>query len=140
MAPVNLNLRFYSIYQAFRLALSPAKLGIILMGLSVSYLAACLVTYLAFLLEGFDLGLIWQRYRLNPLLWPAEFKQFGMAGLACLGIAAAILLAGYCYFGTWVSRITFRRLKGHPFYSFAQGRRYTLRHARQIILPPSIIP
>jgi len=134
--PEKLHFNCIDLLSAPRRALKVKKIWAHLMGLIVGYPAYAILTYLAFWIDGMPPAAAWDRFGLYP------FFPLGGGSLSspwawvvyALGLLTWLLITLLA--ATVVGRITYKELKGDPFYSFKDGVAFTRRHWRTAIFSP----
>jgi hypothetical protein len=137
--PEKLHFNFIDLMGAPRRALKVKKIGAHLIGLLVGYTGYFFLTYIALWINGHPFSTTWDRYGLYPffpltgaiIMRPGAWVIYALGLLFWLGTT---LLAA-----TVVARMTYKELKGDPFYALSDGLSFTKRHWRAVLFSPVTI-
>ncbi|MCK4577710.1 MAG: hypothetical protein KAU50_02900 [Candidatus Marinimicrobia bacterium] len=131
-----LRFNFIDLLAAPRRALKAKKIWTILIGLVIAYPLFLLFTYSAFVVDGYAPADIWNRYGLYPPFNLASGVLVSLAAIITYLVGIAILIAVVLVCATIVSRMTYRELKGDPFYSVSEGTSFFKRHWGAVFFAP----
>ena len=134
--PEKLRLNFIDLFSAPRRALKGKKIATHLMGLILGYIPYLILTYLALLLAGESLSSTWSRYGLYPFFSLTSSQLSGIASWIVYILAVIVWLVITLLAATVVTRITYKELKGDPFYSLIGGITFMKRHWRTVVFSP----
>ncbi|UCD39158.1 MAG: hypothetical protein JSW54_06670 [Fidelibacterota bacterium] len=134
--PQKLRFNFIDLFGAPRRALKVKKIWTHLMGLAVGYPAYLLLTYLAFLSDGNSLSITWDRFGLYPFFSLSSEALSSPAAWILYGLGLLLWLIITLLAGTIVARITYKELKGDPFYTANSGMKFIRRHWRAVLFSP----
>lgn len=134
--PETLRFNFIDLLGAPRRALKGKKIWAHLMGLAAGYSIYLLLTYAALVLDGSAISDSWQRYGLYP--FPSIHGGWLSGPLAWVIYALGVLLWALITLlaATVVARITYKELKGDPFYASRDGYAFARGHWRAILYSP----
>lgn len=132
---LKLKFNYQDVLRAPRLAFSLQRMWIQLVGLFFGYLGYLVFTYLSFLSNGFDLGVMWQRFGLFPCVFTVgEGLVWYSMILAVIGMV--ILLVMLLTTHTAVSRAVYMSAKGNTFYTWRESFSFAFRKLASVILTP----
>ncbi len=83
MQPMNLHFDIRDIFRAPRLALGGKKIWILLQVNLLGYLICFILTYLSFLVEGWNISEVWEKYGLYPFVFGTEFESIIFKVVVC---------------------------------------------------------
>ncbi|MEO0136477.1 MAG: hypothetical protein ABIL40_07785 [candidate division WOR-3 bacterium] len=133
----NLHFNFKDVFRAGRLGFSAKKMWISFLGLIIGGIGYTILSYIAFLTAGIDIGEVWSSYRLMPFLVPEiSFPWYSWV----LWIAGIIWWV--CVFlitGVAVSKVTYEQLKGDEFYEIKEAFKFALKNGKSAILAPFVL-
>ena len=134
--PEKLHFNFIDLLGAPRRALKGKKIWAHLMGLIIGYTAYTILTYLALWVDGESLSAAWDRYGIYPFFSLGNGQLSSIAAWVIYSLAFLVWLVATLLASTVVARITYKELKGDPFYTFTNGVAFTKRHWRTVIFSP----
>jgi len=133
LSKYNLHFNYKDIFLAPRLALSPKKIWVFIIGNLSGYVIYWILSYLSLTISGIEINEAITEYGLFPCLY----------GNSAPLVSWLIYYAGICIWlffvlisCTAVSRITIKQLKGDNFYSADDALDYVMKNWRSIIFAP----
>ena len=133
MSKYNLHFNYKDIFLAPRLALSPKKIWVFIIGNLSGYVIYWILSYLSLTISGIEINEAITEYGLFPCLY----------GNSAPLVSWLIYYAGICIWlffvlisCTAVSRITVKQLKGDNFYSADDALDYVMKKWRSIVFTP----
>lgn len=130
-----LRFDFRDLLRAPRIALSPQRLWIQLLGFAVGYAGYLVLTYVSFAAAGQSFGMVWARWGLMPCLFGSGVSAPWYSWVIW-AIGAIVLAAGYLVSSTAVARSAFMVLKGNHFYTWREAYNFALKKAGSVLLSP----
>ncbi len=134
--PEKLHLNFIDLFSAPRRALKGKKIVAHLLGLTAGYIPYLILAYLALLLGGESLSATWSTYGPYPFFPLTNGPLSGIFAWIVYSLAVVVWLVVTLLAATVVARITYRELKGDPFYSLTSGIAFMKRHWRTVVFSP----
>lgn len=134
--PEKLHFNFIDLLGAPRRALKGKKIWTHLMGLIVGYPVYAILTYLAFWIDGQSLAATWDRFGLYPFFIINSSQLSSITAWVVYAVGVLFWLLATLLAATVVARITYKELKGDPFYTISNGVAFTKRHWRTVIFSP----
>jgi hypothetical protein len=131
----NLHFNFKDVFRAARLGFSAKKIWITFIGFLCAFIGYGILTYLAYLIAGVEIGEIWDTFRLVPM-YPAEWPWYSWL---IYGVGALWWIVIALFTGVAVSKITYEQLKGDDFYEIKEAVKFTLRFGKSTILAPLVL-
>jgi len=131
MTPLHFN--FKDMFRSVRLAFSLQRLWIQFIGMLAAYAGYMILTYLAFLISGEGLAVVWSRYGLLPII-PGAYMP--IQGLILYGLAVFVLAYGYMITATGVARAVYMNLKGNTFYTWKESLAFAMNKKFSILGTP----
>lgn len=134
--PEKLHFNFVDLLGAPRRALKAKKIWVHLLGLAVGYPIYVALTYAALVLDGTSFVAVWERFGAYPFFqldsgWISGALAWTVYALGVLFWLLVTLLAA-----TVVARITYKELKGDPFYASKEGFAFLRGHWQAVIYSP----
>ncbi|HEX7320428.1 MAG TPA: hypothetical protein VF399_08750 [bacterium] len=133
----NLHFNFKDVFRAGRLGFSAKKMWVVFVGLLVAFIGYDILTYIAYMVSGSDIGSVWDAFRLVPM-YPADFPWPWFAWI----IYAVGVLWWICVnliTGTAVSKITYEQLKGDEFYEIREAVKFAMKNGKSAIAAPFVL-
>ncbi len=115
---------YRDLFRSARLAFSFQRIWIQFIGLLCGYSVFVVLTYLAHLAAGRNLGILWTRYGFFPFLSGVHFPWYS---LILFIIGALFLLFAWMVTSTAVARATYMHLKGNVFYTWKEAVRFAVK-------------
>ena len=131
----NLHFNYKDVFRAGRLGFSAKKIWVTFLGLLIAYVGYCILSYLAFVVSGIEIGEVWEAYRLVPM-YPDGFPWYSWL-IWVIGLLWWICVA--LLFGVAVSKITYEQLKGDEFYEVKEAIKFALKSGKSAILAPFVL-
>jgi hypothetical protein len=131
----NLHFNFKDVFRAARLGFSAKKIWVTFIGFLCAFIGYGILSYLAYLVAGIDIGQIWDTFRLVPM-YPAEWPWFSWL-IYIVGVLWWICVS--LFTGVAVSKITYEQLKGDDFYEIKEAIKFTFRCGKSTILAPLVL-
>lgn len=135
----NLHFNYKDVFRAGRLGFSPKKMWIVFLGFLVGYAGYDILSYIAYLTAGIQIGEIWQTYRLMPMFpsplegsWP--FYSWLIWAVGALWWIVVALLVGVA-----VSKVTYEQLKGDEFYEIKDALKFAMKNGRAALMAPLVL-
>ncbi len=130
-----LRFDFRDLFRAPRLAFALQRLWIQVVGLFVGYAAYLLLTYVSYVISGFELAMTWKRYGL--VICPfSSGELLPWYGWMVYAAAVLLLVVSFLIANTAVSRATYMLAKGNHFYTWREAYRFSFRKTLSVILTP----
>lgn len=133
----NLHFNYKDVFRAGRLGFSAKKMWIVFLGFLAGYIGYDILSYLAYISAGIEIGEIWQIFRLMPMfpvdaLWPWYSWVIWIVG-AIWFICVSLIV------GVAVSKITYEQLKGDEFYEIKDALKFAMKTGKSAILAPFVL-
>ena len=133
-----LHFNYKDIFRSLRLGFSAKKIWMMFMGLLIGFAGYAGLTYLAYLVAGYDLLTVWEASRLLPfpdaLLYPFPWYAWVIYAVGGLFFVCTSLVAG-----TAVSKVTYEQLRGDEFYEAREAYKFALRHVSSVLASPLLL-
>lgn len=131
----NLHFNYKDVFRAGRLGFSAKKIWLAFLGLLTAHVGYCILSYLAFVVGGLEIGEVWEVFRLTPM-YPTGLPWFSwviwiIAFLWYLCIALIV--------GVSISKVTYEQLKGDEFFEIKEAVTFVLKNGRSAILAPIVL-
>jgi len=131
----NLHFNYKDVFRAGRLGFSAKKIWLAFLGLLIAHVGYCILSYLAFVVGGLEIGEVWEVFRLTPM-YPTGLPWFSwviwiIAFLWYLCIALIV--------GVSISKVTYEQLKGDEFFEIKEAVTFALKNGRSAILAPIVL-
>ncbi|UCH09500.1 MAG: hypothetical protein JSU61_09735 [Fidelibacterota bacterium] len=134
--PEKLHFNVIDLLGAPRRALKGNKIGAHLIGLIAGYPGYFVLTYIAFWVDGQSFSTMWDRYGLYPFFPLTEGVITHPGAWVVYALGLLLWLVATLLAATLVARITYKELKGDPFYALHNGLAFTKQHWRVVIFSP----
>lgn len=131
----NLHFNFKDVFRAVRLGFSAKKIWVTFIGFLCAFIGYGILSYLAYLVAGIEIGEIWDTFRLIPM-YPLEWPWFSWL-IYIVGVLWWICVT--LFTGVAVSKITYEQLKGDDFYEIKEAIKFALRCGKSTILAPLVL-
>lgn len=131
----NLHFNFKDVFRAARLGFSAKKIWVTFIGFICAFIGYGILSYLAYLVAGIEIGEIWDTFRLFPM-YPFEWPWFSWL-IYIVGVLWWICIT--LFTGVAVSKITYEQLKGDDFYEIKEAIKFTMRCGKSTILAPLVL-
>ncbi len=126
---------FRDLFRAPRLAFALQRLWIQVVGLLVGYVGYLVLTYVSYLISGYEIAATWKRYGL--VICPfSSGELLPWYGWGVYAMAALILVIAYLVANTAVSRATYMLAKGNHFYTWREAYGFAFRKILSVLLTP----
>lgn len=133
----NLHFNYKDVFRAGRLGFSAKKMWVVFLGLLIAFIGYDILSYLAFITAGSELGYVWDTYRLVPM-YPTDFAWPWFAWvLYVVGVLWWICVALIA--GAAVSKITYEQLKGDEFYEIKEALKFAFKNGKSAITAPFVL-
>jgi hypothetical protein len=131
----NLHFNYKDVFRAGRLGFSAKKIWLAFLGLLIAHIGYGILSYLAYVTGGIEIGEVWEIYRLVPM-YPTGLPWFSwiiwfIAFLWYLFISLTI--------GVSISKVTYEQLKGDEFYEIKEAIKFALKSGKSAILAPVVL-
>ncbi|MEO0094631.1 MAG: hypothetical protein ABIL46_05520 [candidate division WOR-3 bacterium] len=133
----NLHFNFKDVFRAGRIGFSAKKMWISFLGLLIGGIGYTILSYIAFIAAGIDVGEVWSTYRLMPIL---------IQEIECPWYSWVLWIAGIIWWlcvalitGVAVSKVTYEQLKGDEFYEIKEAFKFALKNGKSTILAPFVL-
>ena len=133
MIEYKLNFNYKDLFLSPRLALSPKKIWIFLIGNLGGFISYWFLTYLALFISNSDMGLIISEYGLFPYLQGEEITNLSKI-IYYVGISIWIFFLYLSSAAT--SRMTTKQLTGDNFYSIDDANKYINKKWKTLLFTP----
>jgi hypothetical protein len=133
-----LHFSYKDVFRALRLGFSAKKVWMMSLGLLVGLGCYSLLTYVAYLVSGADLLLVWQSFRLLPFPLP-DYYYFPWYSWVIYAIGVAFLLCSFLITGTAVSKVAYEGLRGDEFFEAREAFRFAFRNFAGTLVSPVLI-
>lgn len=131
----NLHFNYKDVFRAGRLGFSAKKIWLAFLGLLIAYIGYGILSYLAYIAGGIEIGEIWDVYRLVPM-YPSGLPWFTWL----IWIVAFLWwLFVSLIFGVAISKVTYEQLKGDEFYEIKEAIKFALKSGKATILAPIVL-
>jgi hypothetical protein len=104
----NLHFNYKDVFRAGRLGFSAKKMWVTFLGFLIAFVGYGILSYLAFIVSGVEIGEVWEAYRLVPM-YPIGLPWYSWI-IWVVGLLWWICVA--LLTGVSVSKITYEQLKG----------------------------
>jgi hypothetical protein len=131
----NLHFNFKDVFRAARLGFSAKKIWVTFIGFLCAFIGYGILSYLAYLVAGIEIGEIWDTFRLVPM-YPFQWPWFSWL-IYFVGVLWWICIT--LFTGVAVSKITYEQLKGDDFYEIKEAIKFTLRCGKSTVLAPLVL-
>lgn len=131
----NLHFNFKDVFRAGRLGFSAKKIWVTFIGFLIAFSGYTILSYLAYLVAGIEIGEIWDAFRLLPM-YPLDWPWYSWI-IYLIGILWWLSIT--LVTGVTVSKITYEQLKGDDFYEIKEAVKFTFRCGKSAILAPLIL-
>ncbi|KPK64592.1 hypothetical protein AMJ83_02520 [candidate division WOR_3 bacterium SM23_42] len=131
----NLHFNYKDVFRAGRLGFSAKKIWLAFLGLLIAYIGYGILSYLAYIAGGIEIGEVWDVYRLVPM-YPSGLPWFTWL----IWIVAFLWwLFVSLIFGVAISKVTYEQLKGDEFYEIKEAIKFALKSGKATILAPIVL-
>jgi hypothetical protein len=131
----NLHFNYKDVFRAGRLGFSAKKIWLAFLGLLIAYIGYGILSYLAYIAGGIEIGEVWDVYRLVPM-YPSGLPWFSWL----IWIVAFLWwLFVSLIFGVAISKVTYEQLKGDEFYEIKEAIKFALKSGKATILAPIVL-
>lgn len=130
-----MHFNYKDVFRAGRLGFSAKKIWVAFLGLLIAHIGYAILSYLAFVAGGIEIGEVWDIYRLIPM-YPTGLPWFSW--LIWI-IAFLWYLCVSLIFGVAVSKVTYEQLKGDEFYEIKEAIKFALKSGKSSILAPIVL-
>lgn len=134
----SLHFGYKDIFRALRLGFSAKKIWMMALGLLFGLGCYSLFTYLAYLVSGTDLLVVWERFRLLPFPLP-DYYPFPWYSWLLYAAGVLILVAAFLVTGAAVSKVAYEGLRGDEFFEASEAFRFALRNLGGVLGSPLLI-
>lgn len=131
----NLHFNYKDVFRAGRLGFSAKKIWLAFLGLLIAHIGYGILSYLAYIVAGIEIGEVWEIYRLVPM-YPTGLPWFSwiiwvIAFLWYLFIALIV--------GVAISKVTYEQLRGDEFFEIKEAIKFALKSGKSAILAPVVL-
>lgn len=133
-----LHFSYKDVFRALRLGFSAKKVWMMSLGLLIGLGCYSLLTYVAYLVSGADLLLVWQNFRLLPFPLP-DYYYFPWYSWVIYAIGVVFLLCSFLITGTAVSKVAYEGLRGDEFFEAREAFRFAFRNFAGTLVSPVLI-
>ncbi len=131
----NLHFNYKDVFRAGRLGFSAKKIWLAFLGLLIAYIGYGILSYLAYIAGGIEIGEVWEVYRLVPM-YPTGLPWFSWI----IWITAFLWwLFISLIFGVAISKVTYEQLKGDEFFEIKEAIKFALKSGKSAILAPIVL-
>lgn len=131
----NLHFNYKDVFRAGRLGFSAKKIWVAFLGLLIAYIGYGILSYLAYIAGGIEIGEVWEVYRLVPM-YPTGLPWFSWI----IWITAFLWwLFISLIFGVAISKVTYEQLKGDEFFEIKEAIKFALKSGKSAILAPIVL-
>ena len=131
----NLHFNYKDVFRAGRLGFSAKKIWLAFLGLLIAYIGYGILSYLAYIAGGIEIGEVWDVYRLIPM-YPSGLPWFSWI----IWIVAFLWwLFVSLIFGVAISKVTYEQLKGDEFYEIKEALKFAMKSGKSTILAPIVL-
>jgi len=131
----NLHFNYKDVFRAGRLGFSAKKIWLAFLGLLIAHIGYGILSYLAYVVGGIEIGEVWGIYRLVPM-YPTGLPWFSW-------IIWIIALMWYLFIsliiGVAISKVTYEQLKGDEFFEIKEAIKFALKSGKSAILAPVVL-
>ncbi len=131
----NLHFNYKDVFRAGRLGFSAKKIWVAFLGLLIAHIGYAIVSYLAYIAGGIEIGELWEVYRLMPM-YPTGLPWFAWL-IWIVGFLWYLFVA--LIFGVAISKVTYEQLKGDEFYEIKEAIKFALKSGKSAILAPVVL-
>ena len=131
----NLHFNYKDVFRAGRLGFSAKKIWLAFLGLLIAFIGYGIMSYLAYIAGGIEIGEIWDVYRLAPM-YPSGLPWFSWI---IWTIAFLWWLFVSLIFGVAISKVTYEQLKGDEFYEIKEALKFAIKSGKATILAPIVL-
>ncbi|MDH5682922.1 MAG: hypothetical protein OEZ20_00410 [candidate division WOR-3 bacterium] len=129
-----LHFNYKDLFRACRLGFSAKKIWMCFLGYLIGFAGYCIISYVAYLLAGWNIQEIWLEYRLLP--FPQAYPWYSWLVWA---VGVIYFLAVFLITGSAVSKVTYEHLRGDEFFEIKESFKYAFQNANALLLSP-ILP
>ncbi len=126
----NFYFNFKDLFKAPRMAIGPQRISLAMFGLIIAHIVYLFFTYLAILVGGVSIEIVWDRMGLFPCAY-----SFALPFYSYLIFWIGALLSGYILLltNTAVSRAAYMHLRENLFYTYKQALKFTRNKALSVL-------
>ncbi len=135
----SLHFNYKDVFRAGRLGFSPKKMWIVFLGFLIGYAGYDILTYLAYMTAGIQIGDIWQTYRLMPMFPSPMDGQWPVYSWIIWAVGALWWLIVALLVGVAVSKVTYEQLKGDEFYEIKDAMKFALKNGKAALMAPFVL-
>lgn len=130
-----LHFSYKDVFRAGRLGFSAKKIWLAFLGLLVAHIGYGILSYLAYIIGGIEIGEVWDIYRFLPM-YPTGLPWFAWLIwiIAFLWYLFISLIAGVA-----ISKVTYEQLKGDEFFEIKEAVKFALKSGKSAILAPVVL-
>lgn len=134
-----LHFNYKDVFRAGRLGFSPKKMWIVFLGFLAGYAGYDILTYIAYMTAGIQIGDIWQTYRLMPMFPSPLDGQWPVYSWIIWAVGALWWLVVALLVGVAVSKVTYEQLKGDEFYEIKDAIKFALKNGKAALMAPFVL-
>jgi hypothetical protein len=131
----NLHFNYKDVFRAGRLGFSAKKIWVAFLGLLIAHIGYAILSYLAYIAGGIEIGEVWDVFRLTPM-YPVGLPWFAWL-IWIIGFLWYLFVA--LIFGVAISKVTYEQLKGDEFYEIKEAIKFALKSGKSAILAPVVL-
>lgn len=125
------HFNYKDVFRACRLGFSAKKMWMCFVGFLVGFAGYCIISYLAYLLAGWQIPEIWLDFRLLP--FPQALPWYSWIVWA---IGVIYFIATFLITGTAVSKVAYEQLRGDEFFEVKEAFKFAFQNAPAVLLSP----
>ncbi|MBE0433211.1 hypothetical protein IBX73_07075 [candidate division WOR-3 bacterium] len=131
----NLHFNYKDVFRAGRLGFSAKKIWLAFLGLLIAHVGYGILSYLAYIIGGIEIGEVWEIYRFLPM-YPTGLPWFSWLIwiIAFLWYLFISLIAGVA-----ISKVTYEQLKGDEFFEIKEAIKFALKSGKSAVLAPVVL-
>lgn len=131
----NLHFNYKDVFRAGRLGFSAKKIWLAFIGLLIAHIGYGILSYLAYIIGGIEIGEVWEVYRFLPM-YPTGLPWFSWLIwiIAFLWYLFISLIAGVA-----ISKVTYEQLKGDEFFEIKEAIKFALKSGKSAVLAPVVL-
>lgn len=129
-----LHFNYKDIFRAFRLGFSAKKIWVGFLGLLFGWIGYTVLSYVAYIVSGTDIVVIWDSFRLLPV--PGAFHWVGWI-LWSVGLAWFVVVSMVT--GIAISKLTYEQLKGDEFFEVREAWKQAFKSAGALVATPFLL-
>jgi len=135
-----LHFNYKDMFRAFRLGFSAKKIWVGFEGLLLAWLGYMVLGYLAYLVSGTGIAMVWENFRLLPMPDAAAgLAAFNVGGWIIWAVSVVWLVFLAMTAGIAISKLTYEQLRGDEFYEVREAWKQATKSVGALISTPILL-